>query len=301
MKPNKLFLDKPDSKTIGNQRKESIHVLSERLIRWLLYAKKWKKLLALMLVTGIGIGTNNIIGFQPHYDTHLLAHSKYLSNDQVKDIVSNLQHHLREGDYTTVANKLSIPQSKARLLRSVRCVFSPRRAKDNVFQLHMKTTSNKEYQFFEKKMMLYMEGLDYVQQRIIAEEKLNENILESVKIGQQKLDSVERIINQSIFVGDEQTETVPELNEDMTAIFTSLVEQQMELQQRVYKVEQKLKAGGNFEIIQGFEKFTQPSQPNWARLFIFPIVLSFLAWLLLTWFLEVYQEIKRRNAIKTVS
>lgn len=240
------------------------------------------KTILLFVLIGIGIGVGMYFIKRPVYITSLSIISNRFNNDNCIQLINTLEDITDDKNNSPIlAKKLNISHEYAEQVKSI--VYEPLNAqieklyKDSIsrnfpFKITVKVYNVSILDSLQAGILHYLEFNDYLLKRKEIKKQSLEKFGERIKNEIIALDSLKRIVNQSIVSHNKGTGLI--LGEPLNPV--TVYQKTMEL----YKIEltnlEDQELNNSFEVLDGFTKFIQPS---WPKLWLNLLLGSFLGYL----------------------
>ena len=259
--------------------------------------KKNLKLIIIIVVMGIILGVLYYMNKKPIYKSYMVASSKVLKVEHIKLLIENLQLHLKNSDWDLLEKLLNLKKVHIQEIAGIEIIenrIDEKKNENNVFYLEMNLKSNAKIETYQAGIIHYIENNTYVKKRIELEKKKHENLLEDIKVEEEKLDSIRKRINDK-FLAINQTDNY-QANNIFIQDLAELNLQKLMLRERKYNTEKLLALVENLQVIQNFQPYNNPSSIGFLGVLIFSIGISLLVSLVLILFLEVSILVRKRSA-----
>jgi hypothetical protein len=274
--------------------------LVDKVAKWHQSINKWRGLVSVIFLLGLGTGIYRYQTFIPLTSTYLVANSNYLSRENVQVMIEGLQNHVNSQHYDYLSSLLDMEKEAVQTLKTLHCQFVPRNEDKALFRLNIKASSAEYFPQFEKAIFNYIENLDYVKRNIQGEKERVEMSLANLSTAYLRLDSMEQLLR--IDIEKKSGRLLNEnrsINEGVTA-YAEIINQKLMVNERQFRMKKELNRLSNFEIIQGFDQYANVIQPSVLKLFLPPLGLAILMCFFVIYLLELRVEVLQRNRIKRI-
>jgi len=228
---------------------------------------------------------------QKKYTSELVLHSYVLTNLENIQIIENWKVLLRKKEYNTLAD---IWNSNPDLIKKVNKISTEEIQKlyvqDNphgfIVQVTVKDTSILDN--LQQGIVYGLENTDYVKQKLITKKAALIELIEKVKGEITKLDStklaVENILNN-------KNKSSSSLFVDITSINSGIII----LNEKLLKYQEELKFASAVQVLQKFNKFSNPESRNGPLLLFFGALIGLVIGYLIALIITVRQKLIERS------
>lgn len=228
--------------------------------------KKRFLLIVIYAIIGVGIGAVAFYKAKPVYTSSMVISSTFFNNDYCSSLIKTLTD-VAEDNTANLAQKLDMDKGQAAEIVNIKFKdFNPKITKiykDSLnvsfpFRIEVGVYNTAILDTLQVKLIAYLENNPYIIKRKNIKKGNLELMMQKIKNESAQVDSLKRIINQSIIPKGNVNGIVFGAPLDPVKIHHEAIN----LYENELKTREELILLDNVEIIEGFTKFTKPTSPN---------------------------------------
>lgn len=279
----------PMFKFVSNQ----FNKLSDRVsyYKWLI--TKNIVTIASFVLLGVGASFFHYYLVTPTFKTTAIIVSNLLTNEYCSSLINTLGELAREKNYEQLAEKLNLKVETATKIKGIRYLnySAAKQSRDTVigqpFSVEVVVVDNGMLDSLQYSLVYYLENNVYALKRKTAKQAVLNDF--SIKMDEElnELDSIMKKIHYGVIIkkDDEELQLYNPID---------LYKKYLQIYEEKYQMMEKMALLSNFELIEGFTKFTKPSSPRLIKDAIYAGFIMFL----IGFYLVLRADKKKRNWYK---
>jgi len=260
----------------NNQNTDDEIDLGILLLKIVKSISKYKLIIFLSTIVGIGLGIGAYQLQTPKYESDMIIQSSILTEAYSNTLTETLERLIKEGNTALLSEKLSLSIDQSSFISSIQVESisetgaTEDATKNRIFKIHVETTSNAILKDLQFGLISFLENNEYVKKRV----NLSKNRLEKLisKVGQEikEIDSLKTQINQNLLSQKSGSNNLVIL--DPTTVYSEAL--------TLYKDEigyqNSLELSNSIQLIEGFVAFKKPASPKLSISIVIGLFLGFL-------------------------
>lgn len=264
--------------------------LLDLLERSISFFKRYRWIFIVSIVLGLAFGFYFYKAITKTYESKMLVHSSVLTNQEEIQITRNWNALLGKKEWPALARELNMDESLLRKVKKIKAeeiqqVFTP--VNPHGFTILAVVTDTAVLDELQQGLVYGFETSPYVKDRLKFNREALEEMIKKTETEIQKLDSTKNTI-QNIISGKERTSS--SLIVDGSSISTRLIE----MNEKLIGLKRDLRFTNAVQVLQDFQKFSKPSDPNLIPLLVIGLVVFLAFGYILALFLSVNAGLRQR-------
>lgn len=261
--------------------------------RSILFFRKYRLVFFAAVLLGLSMGVCFFWIIPKTYKSRMIVHSFLLTNPEEIQIANNWNELLKKKEYTALAATLNCSENTLHKVKRIKAeeiqqVFS--QVNPNGFSIDVLVTDNAVLDELQKGLVYGFENSEYIKARLAVKKAALQELIGKTSIEIRKLDSTKKMV-ENIIGGKEK------VSSSLIIDGSSVNRQLIEMNEKLLSFEEGLQFTNAVQVLQGFEKFSQPDGPK-----LIPwLIIGLLLFLSLGYMYALVSSIKdglRNRAIK---
>lgn len=266
--------------------------LVDVLIRLVDIVRKRIIWLILFFCLGAGFGTIGYFTFEPTYTTRMLVESKVVAYGDIASLLETLKALIEEGNTSLLAQKLNLEEEQAESFDNIDVINITekeigRAEKENIkdfrYIIQVEVNQTAILPDLQKGLLEYMANNEFIKQRTADQKEVLDLSIQRLEKEIAQIDSIKQSIQRIIATNNNQNLFLPDLGK--------LYEQGVMLYEKELLLKSRLKFVEQFQVLEGFTLFKEPSSFNLVKSIVAGMASGFLIWVIFVIILELRQVI----------
>jgi hypothetical protein len=266
------------------------------LERSLDFFRRYKWVYFSAIILGIAAGFFLYRTIPKTYESRLVVHSYFLTNQELIQITNNWNGLRRGKEITALARAFNCSEEVVSKLKSIRAkeiqqVFTS--SNPNGFTIDVTVTDNSILGTLEKGIVYGFESIPYVKERLDFRKEGYQDLIHKTTTEIAKLDSTKKIL-ENIIGGTARS------TGSLVIDGSSVNRQLVEMNEKLLGFKESLRFTTAVQVLQHFSKFNKPADPKLLPLIVIGLAFFLAIAFALTLLHSIDQKLKRRRLGKTL-
>ena len=261
------------------------------LERSLNFFRRYKWVYFIAIILGIGAGFFLYRTIPKTYESRLVIHSYFLSNQELIQITNNWNNLRRGKETAALAQAFNCPEDVISKVKSIHAkeiqqVFTP--SNPNGFTIDVTVTDNNVLDTIEKGIIFGFENIPYVKERLDFKKAGYQELIAKTTAEIQKLDSTKKIL-ENIIGGTAHS------SGSLVIDGSSINRQLVEMNEKLLGFKESLRFTTAVQVLQHFSKFNKPADPKLLPLIVIGLAFFLAIAFALSLLHSTDQKLKKRR------
>ena len=262
------------------------------LERVYLFLRRFRKVFIIAIIVGIALGCTLYFISPKQYQSKLILHSSYLTNQEQIEIIGYWNELLKRGEYKELTAILNCDEAFLKQIVSLEGVEIQKNYSStdpNGFYVNAKVKSNSVLKQLQDAIVYGLNNTEYLKKKLAARKDDLHELIDKTTIELSKLDSIKKNI-ENIISNKEKTSSPIFL--DISGVNKDLVD----LNEKLIAYKNELRFTSAVQILQGFIPLDTPVSMSLKVTIIIALILCIVVAYLFT--LLKYVEDRLRKRVK---